>query len=188
LPVDLAALSTRALAERLLDANLVVRSIAAATLRTRAADPTALEWLRATAGQLIDGTAGAVDETALLPLLFALENAGGVDDALLRRALARRESDAAVAALRVLAARTSLDETWRPDFEALFAAPAPELTTRVAAEVFQRQPQRWQGALLVAAFGDVPSADFELVYALRLALKANALTADLRANAQLDRR
>jgi putative heme-binding domain-containing protein len=179
LPADLAALSSRALAERLFDANLVVRSLAAATLRTRPADAATAEWLRTTAGQLIDGTAGAVDETALLPLLFALESAGGVNDALLRRALARRESDAAVAALRVLAARTSLDETWRPDFEALFAAPAPELATRVAAEIFQRQPRPWQGALLVSALGAAPSADFELVYALRLALKANALTADL---------
>ena len=52
-PSNLAALSTPALAEQLLDANLVVRSLAAATLRTRPADPATIAWLRASALRLI---------------------------------------------------------------------------------------------------------------------------------------
>jgi putative heme-binding domain-containing protein len=180
-PPDLAALSTPALAEQLLDANLAVRSLAAATLRTRPADPATIAWLRATALRLIDGSAGPVDETTLLPLLFSLETLGAGDDALLRRALRRRESEAAIAALRVLAARPRLEAAWQPDFESLLAAPAPEFAARVAAEVFQREPRPWQARLILAALSPTTAAaDFELHYALRLALKANAQIADAR--------
>lgn len=177
-PPDLAKLSTAALAERLLDPNLVVRSLAAATLRARPADPATIAWLRAAASPLIDGAPGPVDETALLPLLLSLEQLGAGDDSILRRALARRESDAAIAALRVLAARSRLDDTWRPDLEALLAAPIPEFAGRVAAEVCQRDPRPWQVPLLLNALSTTSAADFELNYALRLALKANALKAD----------
>ena len=181
---DLAALSTAGLVARLSDANLVVRSLAVAELLARPDAAAAAPALTAAAARLIAGTDPAADETAALPLLLALERIGRADDALLSRALTRPASDVARAALRVWAGRETLPADLEKTLAALLTPPFAELTARVAAEVFQGHPQPWQPAVILALLANAPAADTELAYALRLALKAHALTADTATLAQ----
>lgn len=175
---DLTRESPAALAGRLTDPNLAVRSLAVSELLARADAATALPALRAQADALVAGTTPAADETAALPLFFALERLDAGDDARLLRALTRPESDVALAALRVLAARDTLAPAFAAAIEAMLANALPELAARLTAELFQRHPQSWQPALILRLLERAPAADTELVYALRLALKAHALGAD----------
>lgn len=174
---DLTRETSTTLAARLGDPNLVVRSLAASELMSRADAASAVSTLSAAAARLVAGLDSNADGTAVLPLLMVLERLGGPDDALLRQALSRRDSDAALGALRVLAARAELPADAETLFSALLATPAPEMAARLAAEVFRRHPKAWQPALILALLGQVPVADVELIYALRLALKTHALTA-----------
>jgi putative heme-binding domain-containing protein len=181
---NLAQLIPADVATRLTDSNLVVRSLAFNELFARPvavvafADAAASD-ITATAERLIAGTNTSADETTTLPLFFALERLGRADDALLRRALTRRDSTVALAALRVLAARDALPDDAETLFTALLTPPASGMAARIAADIFRRQPQPWQPTLLLALLGKAPATDTELSYALRLALKAHALDADL---------
>lgn len=181
---NLAALRTTELAARLNDPNTVVRSLATAELLARRDAANALPRLRAAAARLVDGTEASADGTATLPLFFALERLGAADDALLQRALTRPDSAVALAALRVLAAR----DTMPANLEELLSAVAGQTTTpstalpgpswRFVADLLTRHPQPWAGPLLLGMLAKTPEADFELTYALRLALKTQARTAD----------
>lgn len=177
---DLTKVNTVGLVARLADANLVVRSLTLNELVARpdAEGPGASEALKGLAAKLIAGADEAADETAALPVLFALERWRGIDDALLRQALSRNGSDVATAALRVLAERATLPAGAAEWFKGLVATPGSEAALRQAAQVFRRLPAPWQAELILAALAKAPAADTELTYALRLALKANALTAD----------
>ena len=176
---DLAREKTAALVARMSDPNLVVRSLAVSEFLVR---PDAIRHapaLREAAARLVAGRAPDADETAALPLLLALDRLGRGDDALLRQALTRPESGAAVAALRTLAARERLPDDAQALFTRLLAASPSEHALRVVAEIFQRHPLPWQPALLLPLLAKGPAADFELAYALRLALKTHALAADV---------
>ena len=209
---------TRDLARLLGDPNLIVRSLAANELVSRRDATDATPALLAAASRLIAGTDPLADETAALPLLMTLERIGRSDDTLLRRALTRPESDAALAALRVFAMREVLPADSESLFTTLVAAGEPTVTRdsqtsataapstpsrkgpsanprraateagkaplgapgrawRVVAELLMRHPQPWGAPLLLAMQARAGEADFELSYALRLALKAHALTA-----------
>ncbi|HUR59552.1 MAG TPA: hypothetical protein VM029_17675, partial [Opitutaceae bacterium] len=163
------------LAARLTDPNLVVRSLASAQLLARADAASATPTLIAAAQRLISGAEPNADATAALPIFMALDRLGRLDDALLRSALRRPDSDVALAAVRALAARTTLPADAEALFTSLLALPAPELAARASATLFQRQPQPWQPKLILALLGRAAETDVELIYALRLALKANAL-------------
>ncbi|MDO8541913.1 MAG: c-type cytochrome [Opitutaceae bacterium] len=176
---DLTREGIEALVSRLKDPNLVVRCLAASELLARPDAAQATAALQSVASHLIAGAEPAADETAALAVLFALERMGRLEPAVIERALARRESDVAIAALRVLAARDALPADASKLFGALLALPAPETAARITAEIFHRQPQPWQPPLILPLLAKVPAADVELEYALRLALKANALTADV---------
>lgn len=192
---NLARLTTSALAAQFEDTNLVVRSLAFTELLARPDAFQALPALRAAASRLINGTAPRADDTAALALLFALERLAPNDDALLRLALTRPASAGAHAALRVLAARDALPadaETFLapivnsppaaratpPARTASASAAAPGHSWRLLAEVLRRHPAPWAAPLLLAMQERTPATDTELVYALRLAFKAQALTAD----------
>lgn len=197
---DLTREDPAGLARKLADPNLVVRSIAAAELVTRPDGNAAVPALRTAASRLIAGTDATADESAAVALLMTLDRLGRCDDELLRRALLRPQSDVAVAALRVLAARAELPanaEEWirgvlgkgQPAALAQTKGKAkttrsevgpygPEYATRIVAEIFQRHPQPWQPPLILALLAQAPAADTELIYALRVALKTHALAAD----------
>ncbi len=169
---------TPPLAARLSDPNLVVRSLAAAELLARPDAASAAPALRAATTRLIAGTDPAADGTAALPLLMTLDRMSKGDDALIRQALQRPDSDVAFAALRTLAARERLPADAEALFTALLTPTASEYTARLAADIMRRHPQPWQPALLLALLAKAPATDTELTYALRVALKAHALTAD----------
>ncbi|MSU47917.1 MAG: c-type cytochrome [Opitutus sp.] len=198
-----------ALAARLLDPNLVVRSLALAELLVRPDAGSAERTLHAAATRLVGGADAAADGTAALPLFFALDRLGRADDALLRLALTRPDSEVARAALRVLAARDTLPA----DAEELFSGivggagtgraleprspgstaatstlarpavtpyqSAPGHSWRILADILTRRPQPWGAPLILAMLAKAPETDAELAYALRLALKTQALTADV---------
>jgi len=181
---DLAALRTLELAKRIADPNTVVRSLATAELLARLDAAAAGPALRTAVTRLVGGADATADGTAALPLFFALERLGAADDALLQRALTRPDSAVALAALRVLAARDTLPA----NLEELLSTVAGQTVTsstalpgpswRVAADLLTRHPQPWAGALLLGMLAKAPEADFELTYALRLALKTQARAAD----------
>ncbi len=177
-PPNLAREKTTVLAARLADPNLVVRSLATGELLARGDARSAVPALRAAAARLIAGTDPSADGTAALPLLMTLDRLGAGDDALLRQALQRPDSDAAIAALRTLAARERLPADAEALFTALLTPAASEYAARLAADVFRRHPQPWQPALLFTLLAKAPATDTELAYALRVALKAHALLAD----------
>ena len=190
---NLTRLKTAELIARFEDPNLVVRSLAQAELLARRDATNTAPALRAAAARLINGIDAGADGTAALPLLFALERLGRADDALLRLALTRPDSEVTHAALHVFAARDTLPS----DAEALFSGivgkpepkgPTPTATVaptvsmpghswRILADLLQRHPQPWAAPLLLAMMARAPEIDVELTYALRLALKAQALTA-----------
>jgi putative heme-binding domain-containing protein len=176
---NLAALPTPALAAQLSDPNLVVRSLAAAELFSRPDAPATVPTLRAQLQRLIHGTDVSADPTAALPLFFALDRFGAADDTLIRGALGRRESEIAIAALRLLAGRAQLSPTLRAPLETLFSPPVPEHAARAGAEVFRRHRADWQPPLLLGVLAKTPESDPLLRYALRLALKAHADDAGL---------
>ncbi len=175
---NLAREKTTALAARLADPNLVVRSLAAAELLARKDAASAAPALRAAVARLIAGTDPAAAGTAALPLLITLDRLGASDDGLIRQALQRPDSDVAAAALRALAARDRLPAEAEALFTTLLKPAAPEFAARLAADVFRRHPQPWQPPLLLALLARAPAADTELIYALRVALRTHALTAD----------
>ncbi|MES2694094.1 MAG: c-type cytochrome [Verrucomicrobiota bacterium] len=170
---DLTQLSTHALVPHFSDPNLVVRSLAVSELLTRPDAAAAGAAVQAAAAHLIAGTDPAADATAALPLFLTLERLGRLDEGLLRRALERLDSDVALAAVRTLTVRGKLT----PADRALFAD-LPSRTTnhrlwRACATLFTTHPQPWGGDILLSLLLAAPEADTELVYALRLALKAH---------------
>lgn len=184
---NLASQTTAELATRLSDENLVVRSLALNELMLRSDAAAASVGLEVAATRLVAGADSTAGGTAVLPVFFALERLGRLDDAMLLRAFARPESAAAHAALRVLAERA----VWPAELEKYFAsmvggnsrepaagAATPGYTWRLVAEALARRPQPWGVPLLLGMLNRAPEADAELVYALRLALKNHALEAD----------
>ena len=177
---NLAALTTADLVARLADSNNVVRSLATAELLARPDAATTAPALLTAATRLVAGTEPTADETAALPLFLTLERLGRTDDALLRRALTRPASDVAIAALRVLATREHLAADTNTFLESL----APSLSTsnlawRLVAQLCARDPQPWTAPLILALQARTTETDPELVYALRLALKARVALAPL---------
>jgi putative heme-binding domain-containing protein len=178
---NLAALKTADLVARLSDSNNVVRSLAISELLVRPDADSTAPALTAAASRLIAGTDATADETAALPLLIALERLGHSDDALLRRALTRPASDVALAALSVLALR--------PTLPADTAAMLTPITTadfssssrawRSIAQLLAHDPQPWTAPLALSLLARAPDSDTELIYALRLALKARMAVATL---------
>jgi putative membrane-bound dehydrogenase-like protein len=205
---DLSRATTAALVARLSDPNLVVRSLAASEFVVRRDASNAAPALQTAVSRLIAGTDSTADETAALPLLLTLDRLGRLDDGVLRRALTRANSGVAIAALRVLAARDTLPadteeflsamvggaELLGPPSAARKGGPsgksaktrpvvAPLLTApghawRAIADLLTRHPQPWGALLILGMQARAPEADFELTYALRLALNAHALTAN----------
>jgi len=176
---NLAREKTASLVARMSDPNLVVRSLAVSEFLIRRDAARSIPALRDAVGRLVSGREPDADETAALPLLLALDRLGASDDALIRTALTRPGSGAAVAALRTLAARDRLPDDAEAMFTRFMAGSPSEHAQRVVAEIFQRHPAPWQPALLLPLLAKVPAADFELSYALRLALKTHALTAEV---------
>ncbi|MEO6002012.1 MAG: c-type cytochrome [Opitutus sp.] len=177
-PPNLTTLDEASLVTRLSDSNLTVRSLAVTELLARPAAANAVPALRRAVQQLIAGSSAIDDETTALPLLVALERLGQCDDSLLASALQRPGSDVALAALRVWGMRETLPANAASIFETLEANSAPGYNWRAIAQVLFRLPQPWGGPLLLRMLEKSPEADFELNYALRLALKVHATTAD----------
>lgn len=176
---DLTRETTADLVPRLSDPNLVVRSLAVSEFLIRSDAAAHAPLVRTAAGALVSGHNPNADESAALPLLLTLDRLGRGDDALLRQALERPGSGVAIAALRTLAARDRLPAEAADWLTHLVTAGPSELALRVVAELCQRHPADWQPALLLQVLARTPAADFELTYALRLALKQAALTADV---------
>lgn len=180
---DLVTYRTAALVDQLTNPNLVVRSLATAELSVRSDATEALVKLQSLLANLIDKADADTDESAALALFWALErqNSKAVDP-LLRRALLRPDSDAAVAALRVLSERESLPKDAQVLFERLVgtnSSGGPGYFWRLVAGVLQRHPTRWGAPLLLSMRSRAPIIDFELIYTIRLALKAHVLEARL---------
>jgi putative heme-binding domain-containing protein len=175
---NLAQENTAGLAIRLTDPNLIVRSLAAADLLVRSDAKSAAPALRAALTRLIAGTDPNADGTAALPLFITLDRLEQGDAAAFGKALLRPESDAAYAALRALAARDALPVDAETMLTPILNAPNPGYAARLAAEIFQRHPQAWQPALIMALLAKAPIADTELTYALRVALKTHGARAD----------
>ncbi len=170
---DLTQLDSAALVPRLADPNLVVRSLAVSELLTRTDAASSAPALHAAAERLISGADASADETAALPILFTLERLGHTDDALLRRAVTRPDSDVALAAVRTLTLRGKLDASDRAAFSALVSNTANFHLWRACAILFTRDPQPWKAEILLAMLLAAPAYDTGLDYALRLALKAH---------------
>jgi glucose/arabinose dehydrogenase len=202
---NLAQLKSPELAMRLTDPNLVVRSLAANELVVRSDVATALDSLNGTLMNIRVGSDPNADETVLLPILFVVDRlgrdlnprrfstlfreGGGLHEMMLERP----GSVVTVAALRVLTSRDELPIDAEKLFSALTAknphnprepAATPGYTWRLVAEALARHPQPWGAPLLLSMLGRAPEADTQLVYAIRLALKAHARDADAATLAQ----
>ena len=169
---NLSGEKTPALVARLADPNLVVRSLASAELVARSDAREALPALRASATRLIAGAEPSADPTAALALLFTLERLGATDESLLERALARSDSDVALAALRVLAARPPNDARDHQLLPKLIASTGNFHFWRACATLFANDPQSWKANTLLSMLIGAPDTDTELLYAIRLGLKA----------------
>jgi putative heme-binding domain-containing protein len=178
---NLAALTTADLVARLSDANNVVRSLAVSELLVRPDALSVAPALAATASRLIAGTDATADETAALPLLIALERLGRSDDALIRRALTRPASDVALAALSALALRPTLPADTVAMLEPITTSDfsSSSRAWRSVAQLLAHDPQPWTAPLALSLLGRAPDSDTELIYALRLALKARLAIASL---------
>ena len=185
---NLAALATADLVPRLSDSNNVVRSLATAELLARPDAASTAPALLTAATRLVAGTDPTADETAALPLFLALERLGRTDDILLARALTRPASDVTLAALSVFTLRTDSTGASSSQLSTLSSQLqpllAPDLSTsnlawRLVAQLCARDPQPWTAPLILALQARTTEADPELVYALRLALKARVALAAL---------
>jgi putative heme-binding domain-containing protein len=170
----LAARTLPQLVAALADANLVVRSLAAGELMARPAAAEAAPALRAAARRLVAGDAPEADATPALAYFHLLARLGHADDALLESALARLDSEVAVAALRVLAERPSPPPAFLRSALADLPTRTGNLHTwRAAAPVLARESAPWSTDLLLGLLLAAPNYDTQLAYALRLALKTH---------------
>lgn len=170
---NLSALRITSLASRLQSTNLVERTLAASEFLAR---PDAQEHagdLRNRAEYLIEGGVVLADPSAAHPIFLTLERLGQLDDALIRKALARPDSEVALAAVQALKLRGKLTREDRPLFADLPTRTAHHHLWRAVATLFAAHPQPWAGDILLSLLLAAPEADTELVYALRLALKAH---------------
>jgi putative heme-binding domain-containing protein len=174
---NLAKLTMADLVPRLSDANLVVRSLAAAELVARADAAASVPALTVAARRLIAGADTAADGTAALAIFLTLERLGGADAALLRSALARPESEVAVAALRAYQLRPALAAGEGEWWAKTIMQTANFSLWRQGAALFAADPQPWKAEVLLAMLLGAPSFDTELIYALKLALKGHLATA-----------
>jgi putative heme-binding domain-containing protein len=153
--------------------NLVLRALAANELADRFGAATAQAALaQATAAGGIEALPAALALNRVAPDLPVGLPADVSDVA------------ASLRTLRVLADRGSLGERERA-WVTRVAAEAPiGQATRAMADLFVRRPEPWQADLILRLQPRVPAGDTELIYALRLALKAQlarAADADLAA-------
>ncbi|HTO04288.1 MAG TPA: PVC-type heme-binding CxxCH protein, partial [Opitutus sp.] len=177
---DLTQASTEDLVRRLADPNLTVRSLAMGELMTRPDADTAVGPLRKMAERIVAGSDSAMDATALLPVEIALRRLGAADDARFGQALARGEGPVAQAAMRALEVQAvGSSEAIETALTKFLREGRADLTARIAAAWFQRNPLPWQAPLILEMLGRTPEADTELRYALRLALKEQLKTANL---------
>ena len=174
---NLAKRSTADLVPRLSDTNLVVRSLAAAELVARADAAASVPALTAAAQRLIAGADPTADGTAALAIFLTLERLGAADAALLQSALARPESDVAVAALRAYQLRPVLAAGEREWWAKTIMQTANFSLWRQGAALFAADPQPWKAEVLLTMLLAAPSFDTELAYALKLALKVHLATA-----------
>ncbi|MEO6003177.1 MAG: hypothetical protein ABIZ04_07545, partial [Opitutus sp.] len=163
-----------ALVQLLADPNLAVRTLAANELVDRVG-PAALPELRNAAK-----TALAQPNTpAALAIANTMERLGAGDDSLLFETLLHASDNTGIAALRILANRADLGGRGEVFFRALLAQTQPGFVWRGIAEVFARHPATWQAPLLLQMRERTPDNDEQLVYAIRLALKASIADATL---------
>jgi putative heme-binding domain-containing protein len=174
---NLAQLTTADLVPRLSDTNLVVRSLAAAELVARADAAASVPALTVAAKRLIAGADPTADGTAALAIFLTLERLGAADAALLRSALARPESEVAVAALRAYLLRPTLAAGEREWWAKTIMQTANFSLWRQGAALFAADPQPWKAEVLLTMLLAAPSYDTELTYAVRLALKVHLATA-----------
>ena len=202
---NLGQLKSPELAMRLTDPNLVVRSLAANELVVRSDVATSLDILDEPLMRIRTGSDPNADESVLMPILFLVDRL--VRDLNPRRSgalfregqglhemmLERPGSVVTNAALRVLTSRDNLPSDAEKLFYALTAknphnprepAATPGYTWRLIAEALNRHPQTWGAPLLLSMLGRAPEADTQLVYAIRLALKAHAREASAATLAQ----
>lgn len=175
---DLTKLAPSALAARFADSNLVTRSLAVSEFLVRADPATGVSELTTAASRLIAGTDATADGTAALPLFLALERLGRLDEAMLQRALSRPDSNVALAAVQALRVRGKLTPKDVELFADLPKRTANHHLWRAVATLFAAHPQPAAGELLLSLLLAAPEADTELVYALRLALKAHLARAE----------
>ncbi len=158
--------------------NVVSRSLALNELVARADFKAIAPTVRNFALRVVSGSFGSNSDANALWLLSVVERVDEGANLVLNAALGRPQSDSAVAALHILAARDALPADAEALFKNLLTAPLPEHAARAAAQVFQRHPQPWQPALILSTLAKAPATDTELIYALRLALKVHAQSAD----------
>lgn len=170
-PRDFTQLTPLGLAAEFSPPNVAARSLAVSEFLSRPDSASAVPFLFEAAQKLVAGTDPSADPTAALPIFLTLERLGRSDDALLRRALSRPDSDVALAAVRTLTLSGRLTASDRPLFSQLPAATANHPLWRAVATLFVEHPQPWSGEILLALLLAAPEADTELTYALRLALK-----------------
>ncbi len=164
------------IAQSLADKNLVVRTLAVNELVSTWGQA-AVPGLRAWCERLADPEAAE----AALPVFSALERLGALEERWLRQAMTRPDlpESAQVAALRILQQRDSLGTLDEGFFRDWVAGTRPGHAWRQLALLLGQQPRPWCGPLLLQMRAAAPAADTELVYALRLALKAAAASATL---------
>lgn len=167
---DLTRMNLTALAARMMDPNVALRSLAVSEFLARPDAASAVPMLLNTA-RLAVSVPTSAEETWLLASFLALERLGRSDDALLRRALSRPDSDVALAAIRTFTLSGRVTPADRALFARLATTTANHHLWRAIAALFTEHPQPWAGEILLSLLLAAPDHDTELTYALRLALK-----------------
>jgi len=161
---DLANGDATTLVRALGDSNLVVRTLAANELVDRIGG----EEARAALARAGSTKASLAVASVRARLGLADENAwttkpGSPEECLI--------------GLRSLSERGGLGPAERAWIEQVVALIEPGHVWRALADVFARHPESWQAPLILTMQTRAPEGDTELVYALRLALKAQVLRA-----------
>lgn len=161
---DLATVDATTLVSALGDSNLVVRALAA--------------------NELVDRIGGDEARAALLRG-GALKGSLAVASVRARLGLANENEwttkpgtpEECLTALRWLGERGGLGAAERAWIEQVVTLIEPGHVWRAMADVFARHPETWQAPLILTMQTRAPEGDTELVYALRLALKAQVMRA-----------
>lgn len=172
---DLTQLPSDTLVRTLSDPNLVTRSLAAAELLVRVDARYMGSSLISAAARLASGMDQTADGTPALPLFLTLERLGrsAENDVIFKRTLSERpDSDVALAAIQTLTARDTLSPAEAALFTDLPKRTGNHRIWRATATLFAKHPLPAARELLLSLLLAAPEPDTELIYALRLALKA----------------